>query len=162
VAGGRLNYELSAYYSDTRHAAQRAGSRGQQRPPPMLEQLTSNVGTVTSGSECPPGERRGSGELIPQLMDQQQGDFVNATDATNIAGDPWTTCRSSRSRRAPIMQSTGQSGSRDTYASTTVIAGSGLLYRTSFPAGDVPQTRTPFHYSSPCGLTWGKATCELY
>ena len=165
AGGGRVSFELSAYYSDYAEMLRR-GLVLVPDAEPQFQQLTSNVGTVeVKGIE---------GGIVWRATDSltlsttaafidSEVTEVNAQDATNIVGDPVD--------YVPELSYTLGAhysfalGTLPSYARVDYSYRDAVTYidRTSFPAENVPQKSDDIGLvDARLGVQWNAAFFELY
>lgn len=165
AAGGAVSFELSTYYSDYSDMLRR-GLVFVPDGQPQFQQLTSNVGKVEVKGVEGGITWRATDHLTlnatAAYIDSEITE-VNATDATNIAGDPVD--------YVPELSYTlgGQfsfdMGTLPSYFRVDYSYRDKMSYvdRTSFPAQNVPQWSDDVGLlDARFGLTWNAAWFELY
>ncbi|MBS0419766.1 MAG: TonB-dependent receptor [Proteobacteria bacterium] len=167
LAGNTVNYEIAGYYSDYSNMLRRGLILADNAGAPTLEQLTSNVGTVhiygVEGGITWRATRKLTLNTTASWIHSRIVS-VNATDATNIAGD--------QVDYVPKFAFTA-GVNYDIHWTSKLPGFIRLDYsyrdkvdyvdRTSFPAENLPQTSDAISVlDGRMGATWGNATCEIY
>jgi outer membrane receptor protein involved in Fe transport len=165
VADGLVSFELAAYYSDYSDMLRRGLVFVPGGDPPF-QQLTSNVGAVeVRGMEAGFTWRATDGLTLNATAAYNDSEIVevNATDATNLPGDPVDYV-------PELAYTVGahysfEMGSLPSYFRVDYSYRDAMSYvdRTSFPAQNVPQWSDDIGLLDVrFGVTWNAAWFELY